>query len=171
MVIKKILFQNYTLHTEKRILRKSKNALSPTKPFPFALSLNWKVKKSCLPLPQGESGAAFPFRKLKWGKRKMIPNQWYAVLSSKEVKKGHLYGVTRLGEKMVFYRGQGKIIHCLADRTILHQDRRVVLTQLPKMSELVMGENLVQGDAPIIAFRQKREELRKQAIKKEPVHS
>jgi hypothetical protein len=30
-----------------------------------------------------------------------------------------------------------------------------VLTQLPKKSELQMGENLVQGDAPIIAFRLK----------------
>jgi phenylpropionate dioxygenase-like ring-hydroxylating dioxygenase large terminal subunit len=48
-----------------------------------------------------------------------------------------------------------------ADRVILHQDRRVVLTQLPKKSGLTIGENLVQGDAPIIAFRLKRDELQK----------
>ena len=78
----------------------------------------------------------------------MILDQWYAVLSSKEVRKGRLYGTTRLGNA--------------ADRIILHQDRRVVLTQRPKKSELVMGENLVQGDAPIIAFRQRREELKRE---------
>jgi phenylpropionate dioxygenase-like ring-hydroxylating dioxygenase large terminal subunit len=53
-----------------------------------------------------------------------------------------------------------------ADRVILHQDRRVVLTQLPKKSELAMGENLVQGDAPIIAFRMKRDQLKKENEKK-----
>ena len=53
----------------------------------------------------------------------------------------------------------------VADRIILHQDRRVVLTQLPKKSELQMGENLVQGDAPIIAFRLKRDALKKENAK------
>lgn len=50
----------------------------------------------------------------------------------------------------------GKIMN----RIILHQDRRVVTTQLPKKSELSMGENLIQGDLPIIEFRRKREELK-----------
>jgi phenylpropionate dioxygenase-like ring-hydroxylating dioxygenase large terminal subunit len=54
-----------------------------------------------------------------------------------------------------------------ADRIILHQDRRVVLTQLPKKSEVRMGENLVQGDAPIIAFRVRREALKKEGEKAE----
>jgi phenylpropionate dioxygenase-like ring-hydroxylating dioxygenase large terminal subunit len=30
----------------------------------------------------------------------MIPNQWYAVLGSKEVKKGRPVGVTRFSEKL-----------------------------------------------------------------------
>ena len=51
----------------------------------------------------------------------------------------------------------------VANRTILHQDRRVVLTQLPKKSELSMGENLVQGDLPIIEFRKRRDQLRREA--------
>lgn len=42
------------------------------------------------------------------------------------------------------------------NRTILHEDRRVVLTQLPIKSELKMDENLVQGDLPIIEFRKRR---------------
>jgi len=54
---------------------------------------------------------------------------------------------------------------CMANRIILHQDRRVVLTQLPKKSSLFMGENLVQGDLPIIEFRRRREELMKEAEK------
>ena len=47
-----------------------------------------------------------------------------------------------------------------ANKIILHQDRKVVLTQLPKKTTLVMPENLVQGDLPIIEFRSKREELK-----------
>jgi phenylpropionate dioxygenase-like ring-hydroxylating dioxygenase large terminal subunit len=45
----------------------------------------------------------------------MIPNQWYVVLESKEVRKGKPVGVTRMGEKMVFWRDtQGKIA-CAVD--------------------------------------------------------
>ncbi len=41
----------------------------------------------------------------------MILNQWYGVLESREVKKGRLIGVTRMGEKMVAWRDQnGKVI-------------------------------------------------------------
>jgi phenylpropionate dioxygenase-like ring-hydroxylating dioxygenase large terminal subunit len=54
-----------------------------------------------------------------------------------------------------------------ADRVILHQDRRVVLTQLPKKSELQMGENLVPGDAPIIQFRLRRDKLKNEAASNE----
>src|SRR5512135_1443545 len=46
----------------------------------------------------------------------MIPNQWYVVLDSKEVRKGKPIGVTRLGEKMVFWRdNQGKV-GCMVDQ-------------------------------------------------------
>lgn len=48
----------------------------------------------------------------------------------------------------------------VANRTILHQDRRVVLTQVPNKSELAMGENLVQGDLPILEYRKHREALK-----------
>jgi len=47
----------------------------------------------------------------------------------------------------------------LFNKIVLHQDRRVVLTQIPKKSELRMGENLVPGDLPIIEYRKKRAEL------------
>jgi len=47
----------------------------------------------------------------------------------------------------------------LANLMVERQDKRVVLTQLPKRSYLQMGEKLVQGDAPIIAYRRRRAEL------------
>lgn len=46
----------------------------------------------------------------------MIRNQWYAVLESKEVRKGRLTGATRMGEKLVFWRDlQGKAV-CMSDQ-------------------------------------------------------
>ena len=46
----------------------------------------------------------------------MIRNQWYAVLESKEVPKGTLIGVTRLGEKLVFWRNKNGGVICLKDK-------------------------------------------------------
>jgi phenylpropionate dioxygenase-like ring-hydroxylating dioxygenase large terminal subunit len=42
---------------------------------------------------------------------------------------------------------------------IAHQDRRVVQTQRPMRSDLRMGEKLIPGDGPIIAYRRRRQEL------------
>jgi phenylpropionate dioxygenase-like ring-hydroxylating dioxygenase large terminal subunit len=42
---------------------------------------------------------------------------------------------------------------------VAHQDRRVVVTQLPRRTTLKMGEKLIQGDFPIVAYRRRREEL------------
>jgi phenylpropionate dioxygenase-like ring-hydroxylating dioxygenase large terminal subunit len=45
----------------------------------------------------------------------MIRNQWYVVLESREVKKGKMLGVKRLGERLLFWRStDGKVI-CLVD--------------------------------------------------------
>ena len=46
----------------------------------------------------------------------MIPNQWYAVLSAREVRPGKPVGVTRLGQKLVFWRRQDGTVGCLADQ-------------------------------------------------------
>lgn len=48
----------------------------------------------------------------------------------------------------------------VTNRYILHQDRHVVLTQIPKKTELEMNENLIQGDAPIIEYRKRRSQLK-----------
>jgi phenylpropionate dioxygenase-like ring-hydroxylating dioxygenase large terminal subunit len=42
---------------------------------------------------------------------------------------------------------------------IAHQDRRVVRTQVPKRSDLRIGEKLLQADGPIVAYRRRRREL------------
>jgi phenylpropionate dioxygenase-like ring-hydroxylating dioxygenase large terminal subunit len=40
----------------------------------------------------------------------MIPNQWYAILESNEIKKGKIISVTRMGEKLVAWRNsQGEL--------------------------------------------------------------
>ncbi len=45
----------------------------------------------------------------------MIPNQWYVLLESKQVKNKPV-GVTRLGEKLVFWRDEAGRVSCLRDR-------------------------------------------------------
>ncbi len=46
----------------------------------------------------------------------MIRNQWYVVLESNEVKPKKPVGVTRLGEKLVFWRDSHGKVNCLHDR-------------------------------------------------------
>ena len=50
----------------------------------------------------------------------------------------------------------------LSSRIILNQDKRVVVTQTPKMSSMMMGENLIPGNRPIIESRRRRDELLKE---------
>lgn len=45
----------------------------------------------------------------------MIKNQWYVVMSSKEVKEGKLIGVTRFGEKLAIWRDAEGKVHCISD--------------------------------------------------------
>ncbi len=51
-----------------------------------------------------------PYRKI------MIPNQWYAILESKEIKKGQIIGVTRMGEKMVAWRNAEGELAVMVDK-------------------------------------------------------
>lgn len=45
----------------------------------------------------------------------MIKNQWYAVLSSKEVKENEIVGVKRLNKDLAFFRDSDGKIHCVMD--------------------------------------------------------
>jgi phenylpropionate dioxygenase-like ring-hydroxylating dioxygenase large terminal subunit len=46
----------------------------------------------------------------------MIPNQWYAVLDSGEIPRDRPVGVTRMGEKLVFWRDRRGDVVCQRDR-------------------------------------------------------
>jgi phenylpropionate dioxygenase-like ring-hydroxylating dioxygenase large terminal subunit len=45
----------------------------------------------------------------------MIPNQWYVLMESKEIKERPV-GVTRMGEKLVFWRDGAGNLSCLRDK-------------------------------------------------------
>ena len=45
----------------------------------------------------------------------MLPNYWYVILESKEIKKDQFTGVTRLGQKLVLWRDAKNLIHCISD--------------------------------------------------------
>jgi hypothetical protein len=47
----------------------------------------------------------------------------------------------------------------LGNIVILNQDKRPVITEWPKRTELYMGEKLIVGDGPIAAYRRRRDEL------------
>ena len=48
----------------------------------------------------------------------MIPNQWYAVLDSRELKTGKPLGIRRIGENMVLWRTVEGNIACLKDQCL-----------------------------------------------------
>lgn len=50
----------------------------------------------------------------------------------------------------------------LSNIVILRQDKRVVLTQIPKKTEVKMDERLIMGDKPIIEYRKHRQKLMEQ---------
>lgn len=45
----------------------------------------------------------------------MIPNQWYAILESHEIKRGRAVGVTRMGEKLVAWRDSSGNVTVMSD--------------------------------------------------------
>lgn len=101
-----------------------------------------------------------------------MPNTWQNIISDQvrivaafvpiDEENTHIY--LRFYQKFIRTPGVKQIVNSLSsimNKTILHQDRKVVLTQLPIKSELVMGENLIQGDLPIIEYRKRRELLKR----------
>jgi phenylpropionate dioxygenase-like ring-hydroxylating dioxygenase large terminal subunit len=61
-------------------------------------------------------------------------------------------------------RGLMNLVGKLQSIVIARQDKRVVLTQIPKRTELKMGENLIQGDLPILEYRRRRAEMKNERI-------
>lgn len=50
----------------------------------------------------------------------------------------------------------GKYANLIVER----QDKRIVITQKPKASSFISGENLLSGDSPIVMYRKIREQLK-----------
>jgi len=101
-----------------------------------------------------------------------MPNTWQNIISDKvrivaafaPIDEEHTHIYLRFYQRFINTPGLQQIVNSLSkimNKKILHQDRRVVLTQLPIKSEFAMGENLVQGDLPIIEFRKRRELLKR----------
>jgi len=99
-----------------------------------------------------------------------FPNLWQNYLSEQArivvafvpVDDEHTIMYLRFYQKFLRWPLLAKLLTKLAapsNLVILHQDRRVVITQWPKRSALRMHENLIQGDRPIIEYRRRRQAL------------
>jgi phenylpropionate dioxygenase-like ring-hydroxylating dioxygenase large terminal subunit len=76
------------------------------------------------------------------------------------VDEGNTILYLRFYQRFVRLPGLGRLVSYLGKLqsiVIARQDKRVVLTQVPGKSELKMGENLIQGDLPILEYRKMRE--------------
>lgn len=104
-----------------------------------------------------------------------FPNMWLNHVTDKimilayfiPVDDEHSIIALRFYNRITKIKAINKIIAILgsiANRIIERQDRRIVITQLPKASSLRMGENLVSADMPIIEYRQKRDKLQQRTL-------
>jgi len=100
----------------------------------------------------------------------IFPNLWQNRLGEQArivaafvpVDEGHTILYLRFYQKFMRLPLLRDLVAWLAmpfNRRIAHQDRRVVVTQEPKPSALRIGERLIQGDGPIVAYRRRREAL------------
>ena len=102
-----------------------------------------------------------------------MPNTWQNVISNDlrivaifvPIDEEHTRIYLRFYQKFMKTPGLKQLVNwtsSFGNKYILHQDRRVVLRQIPTRSELKMDENLIQGDAPIIQYRTRRAFLKKE---------
>jgi phenylpropionate dioxygenase-like ring-hydroxylating dioxygenase large terminal subunit len=100
----------------------------------------------------------------------LFPNLWQNVLGDKfrvmaafvPVDEENTVVYIRTYQKVVRAPGLRHLFFALAtpaNRLILGQDKRVVVTQRPKMTQDKMGELLIAGDRPIAEYRRKRQAL------------
>jgi phenylpropionate dioxygenase-like ring-hydroxylating dioxygenase large terminal subunit len=100
----------------------------------------------------------------------IFPNLWQNYLSDKlrivvafvPVDEENTLLYLRLYQKLVTIPVISQLFNRIFmpfNMRILHEDRRVVQTQVPKASSLNGGEKLFPADMPIVQFRRKRDEL------------
>ena len=104
----------------------------------------------------------------------IMPNLWQNYISPDvrivaafvPVDEAHTLLYLRFYQRFLRLPGLGNLVARLAmpfNLRVAHEDRRVVVTHQPQISGLKIGEALIQGDLPIIEYRRKREEWKKQA--------
>ncbi len=102
------------------------------------------------------------------------PNIWQNLISDKirafaafvPVDEENTLVYVRYYQNMVKVPGLKQLFNIIGKLTniiILRQDKRVVVTQLPKKSDVKMDERLIMGDKPIIEYRKHRQELKKES--------
>jgi len=100
----------------------------------------------------------------------IFPNLWQNYIAEDvrvmaafvPVDDGHTLLYLRFYQRFLKVPVIGKLVAQAAmpfNTWVAHQDRRVVETQRPLRVSLVMGEKLIQGDRPIVAYRKRRAEL------------
>lgn len=100
-----------------------------------------------------------------------MPNTWQNIISDQvsifaafvPIDDHHTEIIIRMYQKYIKIPVIGKIIGYISNyfnKIILHQDRDVVVTQLPDHSDLRMNEQLIPGDLPIIEYRKNRDALK-----------
>ena len=105
----------------------------------------------------------------------IFPNLWQNHISEDvrvvaafvPVDEAHMLLYLRFYQKFLRLPLVGQAVSWLAmpfNRLVAHQDRRVVNTQQPKPSALRIGEQLIQGDRPIVEYRRRRQELMDAAV-------
>lgn len=116
-------------------------------------------KMSELSKPDNEFKIEFIFPHL-W--QNHITNKFRLVIAFIPIDEKNSLLYLRSYQNMLRIPGLKRLFNILGmqyNKIILHQDRRVVLTQEPTRTEMKMGEKLVQGDRPIIEYRKHREKL------------
>jgi phenylpropionate dioxygenase-like ring-hydroxylating dioxygenase large terminal subunit len=119
-----------------------------------------------LPLKPGEIKDYKNFFYLKFH----YPNIWQNFISDKirafaafvPVDEENTIVYIRYYQKLLNIPGLKQLMNYIgkvASLVILRQDKRVVITQIPKKSQLIMEENLIVGDLPIVEYRKYRQEL------------
>jgi len=123
------------------------------------------LKPEEIPAPHGPFRLAFLFPNL-W--QNHISEDVRIVAAFVPVDDEHTLLYLRFYQKFVRVPLLRELLNALAmpfNLYVAHQDRRVVTTQRPKPSALKMGEKLIQGDAPIVAYRTRRQALLEMATK------
>ncbi|MFB0546749.1 MAG: aromatic ring-hydroxylating dioxygenase subunit alpha, partial [Anaerolineae bacterium] len=117
------------------------------------------LKPNQLPEPRGPFGLEFHFPNL-WELH--ISEHVLIVLAFAPVDEENTVLYLRFYQNFVQVPLLGRLVNWLAmpfNVIVLRQDKRVVITQQPKKTALKMGEKLIQGDRPIVAYRTRRQQL------------